>query len=283
MARIPKVIPPRSRVRLVRADDQTPTWKKEIGRQFRVGYYSRKDGLDCIWLVNEEGTYEQTTDRKVLLKYFDVEHWSGEKKFYGQGKRRLGRIRVPNPLARLNGRSSVEAYEGAKEILQKDDPSIVPDVIRTLLHGQRVLNRAAAAYALSLPFGKAAIPALERSVANRREHPKVRGQAAESLAHNHRPESHSILRENLNDRSKEVCFWCAFSLAEMADEESLVPLKELARVDHRVVRGFWSVSREANWAIRTIRKAINERGRRRKPCFFCAKGRAKTDSRLSSV
>jgi|SRR5260370_1920889 len=70
MRKIPKIIPPRSRVRLTRADDRTPNWKKDIGRHFRVGYYSPKDGLDCIWLVNEEGEYEQTTDRKFLLKYF---------------------------------------------------------------------------------------------------------------------------------------------------------------------------------------------------------------------
>ena len=278
MRRIPRIIPPRSRVRLVRADDRTPNWKKDIGRQFRVGYYSRKDGLDCIWLVNEEGEYEQTTDRKFLFKYFDVEHWSGEKNFYGRGKRRLQRIRIPGPLQRLNGRSSVEAYEGAKEIWRKDDPGMLPSVINTLLHGERVLNRAAAAYALNLTHGKVAIPALERTVGNKREHPKVRGQAAESLAHNHRPESHRILRENLNDVSKEVRFWCAYALAQMADEEALIPLKELAESDHRVVRGFWSVSREANSAIRTIRKAIRERGRRRKPCLFCSKMRAKSGS-----
>jgi hypothetical protein len=51
MQRIPKVIPPRSRVRLIRADGQTPSWKKDTGRQFRVGYYNPKDGLNCIWLV----------------------------------------------------------------------------------------------------------------------------------------------------------------------------------------------------------------------------------------
>jgi hypothetical protein len=195
---------------LIRADDQTPSWKEDIGRQFRVGYYSPNDGLDCIWLVNENGEYEQTTDRKFLLKYFDVEHWSREKNFFGRGKARLRKIRVPNCLERLNGRSSLEAYEGAKEIMLKDDPRLVLSVIKTLLHGTRVLNRAAAACALNLAHGKAAIPALESTVANKREHPKVRGQAAESLAHNHRPESHRVLRENLNDASKEVRFCCAY-------------------------------------------------------------------------
>jgi len=246
-----------------------------------VGYYSRKDGLDCIWLVNEKGEYEQTTNLKLLLKYFDVEHWSREKSFFGRGRRPLRRIRVPDSLERLNGRSSVEAYEGAKWIWEKDDPNVQPSVINTLLHGQRVLNRAAAAYALSLMHGKAAIPALERAVANKREHPKVRGQAAESLAHNHRPESHRILRQNLNDASKDVRFWCAYSLAEMADHDALIPLKRLARHDHRVVRGFWPVSREARAAIRMIRKAMREHGRRRKPCLFCAKVPAKESSRKS--
>jgi hypothetical protein len=70
-------------------------------------------------------------------------------------------MRVSNPLERLNGRSSLEAYEGAKEIWERDDPAMVPSIIKTLLHGQRVLNRAAAAYALNLTHGKSAIPALE--------------------------------------------------------------------------------------------------------------------------
>jgi hypothetical protein len=281
--RIPKVIPPRSRVRLIRADDQTPAWKKDIGRQFRVGYYSPKDGLDCIRLVNEDGGYERTTDRKFLLKYFDIERWSEEKNFFGRGRRPLRRIRIPTSLERLNGRSSVEAYEGAKEIWQKDDPKTLPGVIDTLLHGQRVLNRAAAAYALTLTHGKSVIQALERTLANKREHPKVRGQAAESLAHNHRPESHRILRENLNDPSKVVRFWCAYGLTEMADEEALIPLKQLAKDDDRVVRGFWSVSREAKAAIRRIRKEMRVRGRRRKACLFCAKVRAAANSQKSRV
>jgi hypothetical protein len=207
MRRIPRIIPPRSRVRLIKADTQTPSWKKDIGRQFRVGYYSRKDGLDCIWLVNENGEYEQTTDREFLLKYFDVEHLSAERNFYGRGKRRLRKIRVPTSLERLNGRSSIEAYEGAKEIWDKDDPDTIRSVVNIMLHGQSVFNRAAAAYALNLMHGKAAILALERCVGNKREHSKVRGQAAESLAHNHRAESHDVLRSNLKDHSKDVRFW----------------------------------------------------------------------------
>jgi hypothetical protein len=121
-----------------------------------------------------------------------------------EGGAYVTKVTRPESFERFGGRSSVEAYEGAKEIWQRDDPGMLPSVLNTLPHGQRVLNRAAAAYALNLMHGKAAIPALERVVANKRGHPKVRGQAAESLAHNHRLESHRILRENLSDASKEV-------------------------------------------------------------------------------
>ncbi|MGA9630524.1 MAG: hypothetical protein WA369_11160 [Candidatus Acidiferrales bacterium] len=102
MRTIPKVIPPRSRVRLAKADRHTPTWRKDVGRRFRVGYYSRKDGLDRIWLVNENGEYEQTTDREFLLKYFVIERLSDERNFYGVGKRQLAKLR----LKRASGRGS---------------------------------------------------------------------------------------------------------------------------------------------------------------------------------
>jgi hypothetical protein len=70
MKRFPKVIPPRSRVRLIRADKKTPSWHQDVGRQFRIGYYSRQDGLDCIWLVNENGGYEQTTRPRFPTEVF---------------------------------------------------------------------------------------------------------------------------------------------------------------------------------------------------------------------
>jgi hypothetical protein len=268
MKHVPKVIPPLSRVRLVRTDKRTPTWRKDVGRQFRVGYYSRKDGVDCIWLVNENGEYEQTTDRDFLLKHFEIERLSQEKNFYGVGKRRLGKMRFRSALERLNGTSSIDVYEGAKEIWEKDDPTTVRSLIKILKRGKRVMNRTAAAYALNM-HGKNAIPALEKSVENKIEHPRVRGQAAESLAHNHRKKSHSILLKNLNDSSKDVRFWCAYALAEMGDGNALVPLKKLAENDHRIVKGFWSVSKEAKAAIRRIRNELRSREGRRKVCQFC--------------
>jgi hypothetical protein len=70
--KIPRIIPPKTLVRLARYDDSTPQWRRQMGREFRVGNYSRQDGLNCIWLVNDDGEYEQTTDRTTLLMYFDI-------------------------------------------------------------------------------------------------------------------------------------------------------------------------------------------------------------------
>lgn len=85
-AKLPEIIPPRSVFRLARSDEKTTGWKADVGRVFRIGYYSRQDGLDAIWLVNQEGKYEQTTDREFLVKYFEPIEISDETDLYGSGK-----------------------------------------------------------------------------------------------------------------------------------------------------------------------------------------------------
>ncbi len=92
--RLPKVIPPRSVFRLIRSDHRTPAWKSDVGRAFRIGYYSRQDGLGTIWLVNEEGKYEQTTDRGFLVKYFEPVQITDETDLYGKGKPQFGTLRL---------------------------------------------------------------------------------------------------------------------------------------------------------------------------------------------
>jgi hypothetical protein len=47
-------------------------WRKEIGKLFRIGYYSKMDGLDCIGLVDARGEYCQTLDRDFLDKFLDI-------------------------------------------------------------------------------------------------------------------------------------------------------------------------------------------------------------------
>jgi hypothetical protein len=81
-----KVIPPRSVVRLL------SQWGNDQGRIFRIGYYSRQDGLNCVWLVNEAGTYEQTTDQRSIEKDFEVLKLSAETDMYGVDREVLGPI-----------------------------------------------------------------------------------------------------------------------------------------------------------------------------------------------
>jgi hypothetical protein len=99
---VPAIIPPRSVVRLVRFDRTTPRWKTDVGRRFRVGYYRPKDGLDCIWLVNNMGEYEQTTDRGTLLRFFDIERTSKESDYFGEKRRPLRALTATRGAAKLS-------------------------------------------------------------------------------------------------------------------------------------------------------------------------------------
>ncbi len=87
---LPKVIPPTSVVRLIKADSATPEFANHIGEKFRVGYYSQQDGLNCIWLVNRSGAYVQTVDRATLLRYFEVETIAKEQDYFGEKRAPLG-------------------------------------------------------------------------------------------------------------------------------------------------------------------------------------------------
>ena len=84
----PTPIPPRTVVRV--KDSPTKKWEGNTGKRFRVGYYSWQDGLDCIWLVNEKGEYEQTIDHAFLLKHFEIESVAKERSLYGKGRPAFG-------------------------------------------------------------------------------------------------------------------------------------------------------------------------------------------------
>lgn len=89
-----------------------------------MGYYNPKDGLDCIWLVNEDGEYEQTADRKFLLKYFDIERLSREKRFLAEedvgcegysfqvlwNDSMVGRPSMPMKVQKRLDKRTIEAY-----------------------------------------------------------------------------------------------------------------------------------------------------------------------------
>ena len=98
-AEMPRPIPPRSVVELIRADKGTPEWKQQIGRQFRIGYYSPQDGLDVVWLVDAAGEYCQTTDHDYLSKYFRIVRIARETDVYGTKRAKLRRL-TPSSSAR---------------------------------------------------------------------------------------------------------------------------------------------------------------------------------------
>lgn len=72
-----EVIPPRSVVKLL------APWGENQGRVFRIGYYRRQDGLDCVWLVNESAEYERTTDQASIATDFEVLMRSDETDRFG--------------------------------------------------------------------------------------------------------------------------------------------------------------------------------------------------------
>ncbi len=113
------------------------------------------------------------------------------------------------------------------------------------------------------------IRALERTLANKSEYPRVRGEAAEALAHGHRKGSHDVLLQGLGDPGKNVRFWCAFALGEMAERRAIDILKGLVATDKRVVRGFHSIAKEAADALNNIDAA--KKDWRKGGCAFCVR------------
>jgi HEAT repeat protein len=162
----------------------------------------------------------------------------------------------------------MEAFEAAKAIWIDPDPRLERSLISTLKNGRRPLNRAAAAFAMQILKTPRGVRALERSVSDEAEHPRVSGEAAEALAHGHRKRSHSVLLKGLGDASKNVRFWCAFALGEMAERRAVAGLEHLVATDSRIVKGFHSVAKEAADAIQNIRNK-KEAHRRKSGCVFC--------------
>lgn len=171
-------------------------------------------------------------------------------------------------VSRLNGRNRVDAFEAAKAVWEDSDERLEGPLILTLKNGRRPFNRAAAAFAMQMVTTPRTIRALESVVKNKSERPRVRGEAAEALAHYHRKKSHDVLLTGLGDSSKDVRFWCAFALGEMAEKRAIPSLKRLVASDRRSVKGFHSVAKEAADAIENIQteKLVH---RRKNGCVFC--------------
>jgi HEAT repeat protein len=164
----------------------------------------------------------------------------------------------------------MDAFEAAKAVWEDSDERLERPLILTLKNGRRPFNRAAAAFAMQMVTTPKTMRALESVVKNKSERPRVRGEAAEALAHRHRKKSHDVLLAELGDSSKDVRFWCAFALGEMAEKRAIPSLKRLAATDKRIVKGFHSVAKEAADAIENIQtKKVAHR--RMIGCVFCVR------------
>ena len=77
------VVPPLSGVRIVKVTSEEPAWIGHEGRVFRIGYYSRQDGLNCVWLVDDDGQYSETVDQEMIRTHFEILQLGDESDFYG--------------------------------------------------------------------------------------------------------------------------------------------------------------------------------------------------------
>lgn len=80
MKPMPKIIPPLS---IVEITSDGRNWIDQKGMTFRIGYYRQKDGLDCVWLVDDDGDYGQTTDQQSIREDFRVLELSDESDLFG--------------------------------------------------------------------------------------------------------------------------------------------------------------------------------------------------------
>jgi hypothetical protein len=73
---------PRSVIRLVARD---PDWDTDlqVGDEFRIGYYSRQNSPNCVWLVDAAENYFQTWEQISLLDTFEIVFLSEEADIYG--------------------------------------------------------------------------------------------------------------------------------------------------------------------------------------------------------
>ncbi len=85
-------IPPRSVVRLVAPPKEAKQWVQKRGLLCRIGYYSRQDGLDVVWIVDQFGEYVETMDQESVYRYFERVETSDEDDFFGDRRSPIGKI-----------------------------------------------------------------------------------------------------------------------------------------------------------------------------------------------
>ena len=68
----PSIVPPLTVVQVTNVTANESNWKDYEGRVFRIGYYRKDDGLDCVWLVDDEGVYLEAVDQEMIRTHFKI-------------------------------------------------------------------------------------------------------------------------------------------------------------------------------------------------------------------
>jgi HEAT repeat protein len=126
-------------------------------------------------------------------------------------------------------------------------------LIQAMLGDPNSIVRQLAAQSLGALGSPKAIRALRGVLTDQSQDPSLRGATAEALGASFAFDSTPELIVRLRDRSPEVRFWSAYALGFMRAESALPELERLSSGDDAEVPGWWSVSKEAAWAIAEIR------------------------------
>jgi HEAT repeat protein len=164
----------------------------------------------------------------------------------------FGRRRLVQTLAT----DEEHRWEAAKALSAVKDRRALRRVERLLEGDGDEEARAAAAYVLGFNGASDASDVLARRLADPDESPVVRAYAAEGLGHllQHEPvmaEIRTTIVSCLRDPEPEVRFWCAFAAGVLDLQESRPQLERL-RDDDASVEGWWTVGKEAEWALRCL-------------------------------
>ncbi len=155
-------------------------------------------------------------------------------------------------------RRKARIWDQSQSLIQADDATAVPRLIRDLRSSRDCEKRVAAAYTLGFFHDRRAVKPLIHVVRNRRASPRLRGQAAEALGYLFMFQTGrlalSTLLKELEDPSPEVRFWSVFALGQMGNRKAIPALTEILQEDKAILPGWWSIAKEAKAAIRQIRK-----------------------------
>lgn len=155
------------------------------------------------------------------------------------------RVEAARAIASLGAR---EAYEALVEVLA--DPAEEPRV------------REPVAEALGATMEETAVEPLLATLLDRTTDDGVRAACARALAHHDVADLAEAMFAGVGERDARLRFWCLFALGELATRsaadagEVMETAEAVGQHDDRVIRGFWSVRRQAHDVSARARQAV---------------------------